>query len=54
MAEIIRSETFDRWLKRLRDSEVKARILMRIRRSSLGNPGDVQPIREGFLELRID
>ena len=54
MAEIIRSETFDRWLKRLRDSEVKARILMRIRRLSLGNPGDVQPVGEGLLEMRID
>lgn len=54
MVEIIRSATFDRWLKRLRDSEVKARILMRIRRLSLGNPGDVQPVGEGLLEMRID
>ena len=54
MVEIIRSATFDRWLKRLRDSEVTARILMRIRRLSLGNPGDVQPVGEGLLEMRID
>lgn len=54
MVEIIRSETFDRWLKRLRDSEAKVRILMRIRRLSLGNPGDVQPVGEGLLEMRID
>lgn len=54
MVEIIRSATFDRWLKRLRDSEAKARILMRIRRLSLGNPGDVQPVGEGLLEMRID
>jgi putative addiction module killer protein len=54
MVEILRSETFDRWLKRLRDSEAKVRILMRIRRLSLGNPGDVQPVGEGLLEMRID
>ncbi len=54
MVEIIRSATFDRWLKRLRDSEAIVRILMRIRRLSLGNPGDVQPVGEGFLEMRID
>jgi putative addiction module killer protein len=51
MVEILRSETLDRWLKRLRDSEVKTRILMRIRRLSLGNPGDVQPVGDGLFEI---
>ena len=27
---------------------------MRIRRLSLGNPGDVQPIGQGLTEMRID
>jgi len=27
---------------------------MRLRRMMLGNPGDVSPVREGVLELRID
>ncbi|MFN2318509.1 MAG: type II toxin-antitoxin system RelE/ParE family toxin, partial [Dermatophilaceae bacterium] len=27
---------------------------MRIRRLSLGNPGDVQPIGDGLSEMRID
>lgn len=54
MVEIIKSDTFDRWLRKLRDSQAKARVEMRIRRLSLGNPGDVQPIGEGLSEMRID
>ena len=33
---------------------VKTRIDIRIRRLSLGNPGDVRPIGDGLSELRID
>lgn len=54
MVEIIKSDTFDRWLRKLRDSQAKARVEMRIRRLSLGNAGDVQPIGEGLSEMRID
>lgn len=54
MVEIIKSDTFDRWLRKLRDSRAKARIEMRIRRLGLGNPGDVKPIGEGLSEMRID
>ena len=31
-----------------------AKILMRLKRLSLGNPGDVRPIGEGISEMRID
>lgn len=53
MVEVLKSSTFDRWLRKLRDRQAKARIEMRIRRLSLGNPGDVEPIGEGLSELRI-
>lgn len=54
MVEIIKSDTFDRWLRKLRDPQAKARVEMRIRRLSLGNAGDVQPIGEGLSEMRVD
>ena len=54
MVDIIKSATFDRWLKKLRDPRARARIEMRIRRLGLDNPGDVQPIGNGLSEMRID
>ncbi|MGQ0540296.1 MAG: type II toxin-antitoxin system RelE/ParE family toxin [Blastocatellia bacterium] len=54
MVEIVKSDTFDRWLRKLRDPQAKARIEMRIRRLSLGNAGDAKPVGEGLSEMRID
>ena len=54
MVEVRQTETFARWFDSLRDRQARARIDVRIRRLSLGNPGDVRPIREGVSELRID
>jgi len=54
MIEIIKSATFDRWFRKLRDQRAKARIAMRIRRLELGNPGDVRPVGAGLSEMRID
>lgn len=54
MIEIIKTDIFDRWLNQLRDARAKARVQTRIRRLSLGNPGDVKPVGEGVSELRID
>jgi putative addiction module killer protein len=42
-----------RWLADLRDPRAKAKILLRLRRLSLGNPGDVKPVGNGLSELRI-
>ncbi|MFZ4072062.1 MAG: type II toxin-antitoxin system RelE/ParE family toxin [Caulobacterales bacterium] len=54
MPQVIRTETFDGWLKALRDLKGRARVDMRIRRLADGNPGDVRPVGKGVSELRID
>jgi len=54
MIEVRQTETFARWLQRLKDVKAKGRVLIRIRRLELGNPGDVKPVGEGVSELRID
>ncbi|MBS0193980.1 MAG: type II toxin-antitoxin system RelE/ParE family toxin [Proteobacteria bacterium] len=54
MVEVVESETFKRWLRRLRDDRARARIVLRMRRLASGNPGDAQPVGEGLSELRID
>lgn len=54
MLEILKSETFEKWFKGLRDKQAQARINVRIRRLSLGNPGDVKPVGAGVSEMRID
>lgn len=45
---------FDNWLGGLRDIKAKARIIARIDRLSLGNPGDHRSVGKGVRELRID
>jgi len=54
MFEIIKTDTFERWLLGLKDKVARTRIQARIRRVSLGNLGDIKPLREGVFELRID
>lgn len=54
MFEIRQTEAYARWFSKLRDRGARARILVRIRRLSLGNPGDVKAIGEGVSEMRID
>lgn len=54
MIEIRQTETYSRWFNDLRDNQARARINIRIRRLSLGNPGDVKPVGQGVSELRIN
>ena len=54
MPEIRQTDVYVRWFRRLRDKQAKARINARIRRLSLGNPGNVRAVGEGVSELRID
>lgn len=54
MIEIRQTEVYSEWFRKLRDRQARARINIRIRRFSLGNPGDVKSVGEGVSELRID
>jgi putative addiction module killer protein len=54
MLEVLKSATFETWFSKLRDRQAQARINARIRRLSLGNPGDVRPVGSGVSELRVD
>jgi len=52
--EIRQTEHYAKWFEALKDHMARARIDVRIRRLSLGNPGDVKPVGEGVSEMRID
>lgn len=54
LIEVRQTGTFSEWFDSLRDRRARARINVRIRRLSLGNPGDVRPVGQGVSELRID
>lgn len=51
---IQKTDTFDRWLSRLKDTKGKVAILRRISRAKQGNLGDVKPVGEGIAEMRLD
>ncbi len=54
MLEIRQTTTYSSWFDRLRDKSAKIRIDIRIRRLSLGNPGDAKAVGEGISELRVN
>jgi putative addiction module killer protein len=54
VVELIKSGTFDRWLRDLRDIRASARIQVRLDRMAAGNPGDVKAVGDGVFEMRID
>jgi putative addiction module killer protein len=51
--EIVITDEFDRWLKRLKDKASVARILSRIYRMEGGNFGDVKSVGENLFEARL-
>jgi putative addiction module killer protein len=53
MPDIKRTDEFSGWLTDLRDIRARAKVLARIDRLSLGNPGDVAPVGDGVSEMRI-
>jgi putative addiction module killer protein len=54
MIDIIKTETFERWLLGLKDRLARFRIQARIDRLAVGNAGDFRVLRDGISELRID
>ena len=54
MIEIRKTDIFIKWLDSLTDIRARARILVRIERLAIGNPGNVRSVGEGVSELRID
>jgi putative addiction module killer protein len=53
MVEVQKTDEFNAWLSNLRDSKALSKILIRIQRLELGNPGDVKAVGEGVSEMRI-
>ena len=54
MLELRSTEAYASWLDGLRDVRARARVLVRVERLAMGNPGDVRPVGEGVSEMRID
>jgi putative addiction module killer protein len=53
MIEVRQTIEFSDWLHRLKDVNAVARIVARIRRMELGNPGDARSVGNGVMEMRI-
>ena len=51
--DIRKTEEFSKWLDGLTDIQARARVMIRIERLAMGNPGDVKAVGEGVSELRI-
>ena len=54
MIEVVRTDEFDNWIRKLKDRQGRLRILKRLDRLANGNPGDVAPVGRGVSELRLD
>ena len=53
MIEIRKTELFVKWLDKLHDIRARARILVRIKRLTAGNPGDTKPVSEVFQSYEL-
>ena len=51
MIEVRQTIEFSGWLQRLKDVNAVARIVARIRRMEMGNPGDAKSVGRGVMEM---
>jgi putative addiction module killer protein len=54
MVEIRETDVYKKWFGSIKDRKTKSVIDVRIRRVSLGNFGDVEPVGKNVSELKID
>jgi len=54
MIEIRETEVYKKWFSSIKDKKTRSIIDVRIRRVSLGNFGDIEPVGRGVTELKID
>lgn len=54
MIVIRKTDQYSEWFSDLKDRAARARIDVRLRRLSLGNPGEVKSVGEGVSELKFD
>jgi putative addiction module killer protein len=52
--EVQKADDFDSWLSALTDQKAVAKVVSRIERLGMGNPGDVRPVGDGVSEMKID
>ncbi|MBK7000920.1 MAG: type II toxin-antitoxin system RelE/ParE family toxin [Rhodoferax sp.] len=53
MKQIEKTPQYQDWFTGLADVQVQTRIAARVRRLTLGNAGDAEPVGEGVSELRL-
>lgn len=52
MYKVKRKDAFNDWLHGLKDGPTHRRLLVRLRKLTLGNLGDVRPVGRGVFEMR--
>lgn len=52
MLKVVLTESFEKWLDGLRDPSTRRRLVLRLRKASLGQLGDVKPVSQGVYEMR--
>jgi putative addiction module killer protein len=50
--KVVLTEAFEKWLEGLRDPPTRRRLVLRLRKASLGQLGDVKPVAQGVYEMR--